>query len=356
MWRVLQEASHKLRSDLLPEWVKNNPCSVGVPQGSVLGPLLFSIYTSPISTIANSHQVSQQQYADNTQLYVALCQPITAKTSLHLSRVWTILIFGFVKMAWPSIQQNQSPFCLAHQKGSNLFPVSNPVTLLVQTSNSLIQLRSWGHARLQTQHGTSYQGFIQLLLLSYSIVQANSFIFRWWYGRFCRVCTGFIASRSSSLDQVNSILYGAASKYINRHQCIQNALARVVTYQRPYTSTLIHCITPKHWMWVHFKLATLAYKALHTGQPPYLSELLQHYEPMRTLRSSCSFQLSVPRHNLEFGSRAFRISAPKIWNLLPASIRNSPSLPTFRRHLKHIIFSQPILTHNDHPLSTRPDS
>ena len=39
-----------------------------------------------------------------------------------------------------------------------------------------------------------------------------------------------------------------------------------------------------------------------------------------------------------------------------SSIRNSPSLPTFRRHLKHIIFSQPILTPNDHPLSTRPDS
>jgi len=79
--------------------------------------------------------------------------------------------------------------------------------------------------------------------------------------------------------------------------------------------------------------ATLAYKALHTGQPRYLSELL-HYEPTRTLWSSSSSQLSVPRHNLEFGSRAFQISAPKIWNLLPASIHNSPSLPTFCRHLK----------------------
>jgi len=84
--------------------------------------------------------------------------------------------------------------------------------------------------------------------------------------------------------------------------------------------------------------------------------MLQHYEPTRTLRSSSSSQLSVPRHNLEFGSRAFRISAPKIWNLLPASIRNSPSIPTFRRHLKKIIFSQPMLTPNDHPLPTRPDS
>jgi len=31
---------------------------------------------------------------------------------------------------------------------------------------------------------------------------------------------------------------------------------------------------------------------------------------------------------------AFRISAPKIWNSLPANIRDSPSSPTFRRHLK----------------------
>ena len=81
---------------------------------------------------------------------------------------------------------------------------------------------------------------------------------------------------------------------------------------------------------VHFKLATLAYLALHTGQPPYLSELLQQYEPTWTLQSSSSFQLSVPRYNLEFSSRA----APKVWNLLHASIHNSSSLPTFCRHLK----------------------
>ena len=42
------------------------------------------------------------------------------------------------------------------------------------------------------------------------------------------------------------------------------------------------CWLPFEWQ-VHFKLATLAYKALHIGQPPYLSELLRHYEPTQTL-------------------------------------------------------------------------
>jgi len=56
------------------------------------------------------------------------------------------------------------------------------------------------------------------------------------------------------------------------------------------------------------------------------------YEPTRSLRSSSSHQLSVPRHNLTFGSRAFRFSAPRVWNSLPVSIRETKSVPTFRRH------------------------
>jgi len=56
--------------------VAHSPCTVGVPEGSVLGPLLFSVYTSPLSTIAQSHQVLQQQHADNTQL---LCRSVTPK-------------------------------------------------------------------------------------------------------------------------------------------------------------------------------------------------------------------------------------------------------------------------------------
>jgi len=43
-----------------------------VPQGSVLRPLLFSVYTSPIRFIASDLGISLQQYDDDTQLYISV--------------------------------------------------------------------------------------------------------------------------------------------------------------------------------------------------------------------------------------------------------------------------------------------
>ena len=45
--------------------------NVGVPQGSLMGPILFILYTKDISNIAETHGLSMHMYADDTQLYIS---------------------------------------------------------------------------------------------------------------------------------------------------------------------------------------------------------------------------------------------------------------------------------------------
>ena len=51
--------------------------------------------------------------------------------------------------------------------------------------------------------------------------------------------------------------------------------------------------------------------------------------------------LTVPTAKLKTcGDRAFSIAAPRQWNNLPLSIRKSPSVAIFKRHLKTYLFKE----------------
>ena len=311
---------------------KNTYCTCGVPQGSVLGPILFNIYTSPIASIAESYNTRQQQYADDTQLYIALSAQSLSQSLLSLENCLSHL------RAW---------FC---HNGLALNPDKTDAVLF-GTRNKLGSLSTLTHVDVA---GTSVQLSKKVKILGATLDQQLTF-----HDHVNTVCSAsFYHLRSfrhvrpaltqdiakalgsavigTKLDYANSILHGTSSANIKRLQRVQNALARVVLSSPSPSAT--KNLQRLHWLPVQYRIryevCSLAYQPYTSTAPSYLSSTVSHYLPTRSLRSTDTQLLTVPRSRLVFADRGFYIAGPTEWNNLPLTVRSANSLGIFHSRLK----------------------
>ena len=99
----------------------------GVLQGFVLGPFLFCLYTTPISQIITTHDVSHHMYADDTQVYIELSEADTHKSISSLSDCLTDISL-WMKSSKLKLNSDKTEFIIIgtkqqRHKLSNHFPV-----------------------------------------------------------------------------------------------------------------------------------------------------------------------------------------------------------------------------------------
>ena len=155
------------------------------------------------------------------------------------------------------------------------------------------------------------------------------------------------ASVTSILDHCNFLLYNIPKNIIKKLQSVQNATA--ITRSR-WCDHITPILLDLHWLPVSerikFKILLLTFKALHQQSPTYIQDLITRYSPSRSLRSSSTLSLNPVSFNLKtYGSRAFSVSAPELWNILPDDIRSCENLRFLKHKLNTYLFKNFYFSH-----------
>ena len=310
----------------------------GVPQGSVIGPILFTLYTAPIHDIISSYNLCSMFYADDTQIYTS-CTPSDRDTAL--SNITNCLTDIFKWAAGNKMKVNPAKTEVLHFTSKFAPQPSPPITMTVgdvQVSPSL-EARNLGAIM---DHHSSLRPHVNNTCRS-----ATAAIHKIGQIRNCldenstlTLVHSFVTSR---LDFNNGLLGNIANKDIAQLQRVQNIAARITTKARR-RENISPVLKSLHWLTIdkriQFKILLLTFKALNGSAPHYISELLHNYTPARALRSQSQLLLQVPRFNTQFyGKRAFSITAPTLWNSLPLHIRSITSLASFQTAVKTHLFN-----------------
>jgi Reverse transcriptase (RNA-dependent DNA polymerase) len=309
----------------------------GVPQGSVLGPLLFSIYTSPVASIASFFSVSQQQYADDSQLFISLSHGHSQDIS-RLENCLTALHAWFCQNSLSLNPDKSDTIILGTRQRAHSYsdltsvniagtvvPLADHIKVLGVTLDSHLTMDK--HVSAVSRACFYHLRALRHIRSSLNIEDAKM------------IACSIVGSR---LDYANSVLYGVSRKNINLLQRVQNALARCVFDSKERRTRSLDLLRQLHWLPVEYrvkyKVAKFAFLARSSASTAYLNSSVSIYQPQRSLRSDNSNLLTVPRSTHVIGSRAFRIAAPTVFNALPSDLRLSTNLQTFCSKLKTFYF------------------
>ena len=320
------------------QYVKINNCNsselnikCGVPQGSLLGPVLFNLYMVPLFKIFTEMGITYHSYADDTQFYfvsenvvesVCLVETLlgrlsdwfqTCKLKLNAAKTQIMVVNNNKKdiYKFEVVESDISPA----SKVSNLgILIDDQLSLKIQIDD--VCRKALYHLRLISKNSK----FLTPESLKKSI-------------------TAFVLSR---LNYCCTLYFGLPDYLIQKLQYVQNSAARLISGTR-MSDHISPVINGLGWLtmvnFVRYRILVVMYSCLCSEMPNYLTEILYVHSSIQTTRLSSKICLSVPLVRSKYGERAFSVCGPKLWNALPDTIKLTPTFALFKAKLRRHLLS-----------------
>ena len=312
---------------------KIHTINIGVPQGSILGPILFIIFINDLPSCLKYSSCCI--YADDISLYIASDSLVESESRIQYDLINIDKWFHRNKLL---INTNKS-HCMLIGTNAN---VDQKILSIKLNDTQLQQVSTFKLLGIYVDSSLSWRSHLEHLTKKLAPK----------VGLLCRLSkilpqnylvTVYQTIIQPHIDYGISIWGGSPTSYILPIQRLQNRSVRAITRSFDWKTSVSGLLNNLKIMNLrqryNYFISTLMYKCLNGKSPSYLANLFKSVSSIhnRDTRQSSNNSLYLPKPNVESFRRSLKYAGANLWNNLPQTVRNVSSLELFKATYKNRI-------------------